>query len=114
VFYERKGFPLLIEAFAQIAHKHPDTVLRIAGDGPQRSEIQSKVERARLNGRIQLLGPLRNAQVLQEMVWADLFALVGWDEPFGIVHAEAAAAGLPLLLQTTGGSTTSFGTACTE
>ncbi|HTP25351.1 MAG TPA: glycosyltransferase, partial [Anaeromyxobacteraceae bacterium] len=39
-----------------------------------------------------------HAHVLQEMAWSDVFALIGWDEPFGVVFSEAAACSLPILL----------------
>ena len=54
-------------------------------------------------GQVTLLGRLPHDQILQEMAWADAFALVGWDEPFGIVFAEAFAAGLPVICCDDGG-----------
>src|SRR5262249_52594467 len=88
-FYERKGIPLLVRSFSHIAAKYPDAVRRIAGDGERRSEIESAVARANLGSRIQLCGRLPHRQVLQEMVWADVFALPGWDEPFATAFTEA-------------------------
>jgi glycosyltransferase involved in cell wall biosynthesis len=104
-FYPRKGFPLLIRAFASIAGKHPGALLRIAGggstDGP---EIQRAIAETGLGpDRIQLLGLLPPEQVKQEMVWADIFALPAWDEPFGVVFLEAASAGKPLIWATDAG-----------
>ena len=37
------------------------------------------------------------------MVWADCFALVGWDEPFATVYLEAMAAGKPIICCNDGG-----------
>jgi glycosyltransferase involved in cell wall biosynthesis len=37
------------------------------------------------------------------MVWADVFSLIGWDEPFATVYLEAAAAGKPIVLASDGG-----------
>lgn len=96
-FYERKGFPLLIKAFARIAKKYPHAVLRIAGDGDQRLLAE---ETARDNGvydKVTFLGFLSHEKVLSEMSSAHVFALVGWDEPFGVVFAEALAAGKPII-----------------
>jgi glycosyltransferase involved in cell wall biosynthesis len=39
------------------------------------------------------------------MVWADCFALVGWDEPFATVYLEAMAAGTPVICCSDGGIT---------
>lgn len=103
LFAERKGIPLLIEAFYQIASAHPDAVLRIIGSGDDAEKIRNTVERLHLGDRIQLLGKKPHAEVLQEMVWADCFALVGWDEPFATVYLEAMAAGLPILCCSDGG-----------
>lgn len=102
-FYERKGFPLLVDAFAAVSSKHPRAVLRIAGDGAERQKVEGRIRFHDLEGRVQLLGQVSHAQVLQEMIWADVFVLLGWDEPFGVVFAEAASAGLPLLCCNDGG-----------
>lgn len=94
-FYARKAVPLLIRSFAAIAERNPDAVLRIAGDGDERPNVESSIQETGLGDRVQLLGFVPNSRVIQEMVWADVFALVGWDEPFGVVYLEAAAAGKP-------------------
>jgi len=51
-FYERKGFPLLIEAFAAVADKHPTAVLRIIGDGEQRAEVMDAIRSRGLESRV--------------------------------------------------------------
>lgn len=102
-FYERKGFPLLIDAFAEVSRKHPGCILRIAGDGQQRSQIVSRIRLHHLEGRVELLGFQPHQRVLQEMVWSDMFALVGWDEPFATVYSEAMSAGKPILCCSDGG-----------
>lgn len=106
MFYERKGFEVLISAFARVQAGSPDAVLRIAGDGPRRSQIEAAI--ARLDAgreRIALLGALPHDEVLREMAWCDVFALVGWDEPFATVYLEAMAAARPVVCADDGGIT---------
>jgi glycosyltransferase involved in cell wall biosynthesis len=102
-FYERKGFPLLVEAFNVVAQRFPEAVLRIAGDGTERAEVERVIRQCKLEDRVALLGATSHSQVLQEMVWADVFSLIGWDEPFATVYLEAAAAGKPIVLASDGG-----------
>jgi glycosyltransferase involved in cell wall biosynthesis len=102
-FYGRKGIPLLIRAFAQVAGKHPGAVLRIAGDGPERGAVQRAVAETGIGERVQLLGLRPHREVLQEMVWADAFALFGWDEPFATVFVEAMSAGNAIACTDDGG-----------
>jgi glycosyltransferase involved in cell wall biosynthesis len=96
-FYHRKGFPLLIEAFACIADKYPDAQLRIMGDGEERSIVEQRIRDHKLESRITLLGRAPLGENIQEMVWCDAFALIGWDEPLGTVYLEALSAGKPVI-----------------
>jgi len=104
-FYERKGFPLLIEAFARISRKYPFAVLRIAGDGDQRLLAEATARNKGVHEKVLFLGFLTHDRVLSEMASAHVFALVGWDEPFGVVFAEALAAGKPIICATDCGIT---------
>jgi len=105
MFYQRKGIPLLVEAFGKIADRHPDALLRIAGDGAERPQIEAAIRNARVEQRVQLLGKVAHEVVLQEMVWSDAFALIGWDEPFATVFIEAMGAGKPIVCANDGGIT---------
>jgi glycosyltransferase involved in cell wall biosynthesis len=104
-FYERKGIPLLIRAFGRIAEAFPNSILRIAGDGDRRQEIEQAIDQAGVSSRVQLLGRLPHPEVLQEMIWADVFALPGWDEPFATAFTEALSAGCPIVYASDGGIT---------
>lgn len=103
IFYTRKSIPLLVRAFAAVAAKHPKAILRIAGDGHERPAIESAIRETDVGDRVQLLGLLKHDQILQEMVWCDLFALIGHSEPMAIVYLEAMSAGKPILFCNDGG-----------
>jgi glycosyltransferase involved in cell wall biosynthesis len=103
LFAERKGIPLLVTAFKQIADRHPQAILRIVGAGSEAEKITDTIRQFNLGDRVQMLGKKLHAEVLQEMVWADCFALVGWDEPFATVYLEAMAAGKPIVCCNDGG-----------
>jgi glycosyltransferase involved in cell wall biosynthesis len=104
-FYQRKGFPLLIDAFARVAARYPEAILRIAGDGDERGDVEESIRRHGLGSRVHLLGFRPHDEVLQEMVWSDIFALTGWDEPFATVYSEAMSARKPIVCCNDGGIT---------
>ena len=103
MFYGRKNFPGLIQAFNLVAEKYPDVVLKIAGDGPDRPEVAAERGRSPFKERIELLGKVSHNEVLQQMREADIFALIGWREPFATVFLEAMAVGLPVIACDDGG-----------
>ncbi len=102
-FYPRKNFPLLVRAFAAVASRRPKAVLRIIGDGEDRPGVEQAIATTGLHERVSLLGHQPHDVVLQEMVWCDVFALVGRSEPCATVYMEAMAAGTPLLVASDGG-----------
>jgi glycosyltransferase involved in cell wall biosynthesis len=102
-FYERKGVPLLARAFGKIARKHPSAVLRIAGSGGDGPLVEKEIADAGCADQVTLLGGQPHDRVLQELVWCDLFALFGWDEPFATVYLEAFSAGKPVACCSDGG-----------
>jgi glycosyltransferase involved in cell wall biosynthesis len=103
MFYERKNFPGLIQAFNLLAEKYPNVVLRIFGDGPDRIKVEQARDASPFQDRIELPGKVGHAEVLQQMQEVDVFALIGWREPFATVFLEAMAAGLPLIACNDGG-----------
>jgi glycosyltransferase involved in cell wall biosynthesis len=94
-FYERKGIPFLVEVFAGVAQAYANVRLRIAGDGAEMPLVVAMIDRLDLRNRVDLLGFCPPAVVAAEMRACDIFALLGWDEPFGVVYLEAMAAGKP-------------------
>jgi len=103
MFYERKNFPGLIQAFNLVAENYPNVVLRIFGDGPDRIKVEQARDASPFKDRIKMPGKVSHAEVLQQMQEADVFALIGWREPFATVFLEAMAAGLPVIACNDGG-----------
>lgn len=102
-FFPRKAQPVLIRAFAKIAARHPNAVLRLAGDGPERPAVEAAIRETGMEGRVKLLGRLPHGEVMRNMVWCHVFALVGWDEPFATVYMEAMSAARPIVCASDGG-----------
>lgn len=91
----QKGFDLLIEAFARVAHEHPEWDLVICGEGHERPRLEAQVRAAALIERVHLPGLIRDP--FPVLAAADLFVLSSRYEGFGNVIIEAMASGTAVL-----------------
>ncbi|TAK29857.1 MAG: glycosyltransferase family 1 protein [Chloroflexota bacterium] len=96
-FVHKKGFDLLIEAFAEVHKVAPELRLMIAGDGPARPRIEERVRDLQLEKSVELTGFLGPQDLLGRMKGSEFFVLPSREEPFGIVVLEAMAASKPVL-----------------
>jgi len=87
----KKGFDLLIAAFAQVAQRHPSWQLEIVGEGRSRHSLVRAIRHHGLADRIALPGFDRN--VRERMKRADLFVLPSLIEGFPNALLEAMAEG---------------------
>lgn len=97
ILYPSKGFVPLVRAWAQIEARFPDAILRIVGDGSDRANIEATIAELKIEDRVQMVGALPHDALMQEMVWADVFALISEGDPFPTVILEALAAAKPLV-----------------
>lgn len=107
----RKGQDRLIDALALLAPRYPGLQLALVGSGRLARALERRARRLGVEDRVHLLGALPPSQVAEWLAAADVFASpcrVRWGglevEGFGIVFAEAAAAGLPVLAGRSGGA----------
>ena len=88
----QKGFDLLIDAFSQIAERHPQWSLKILGEGPSRAALKQLIVSKRLADRVILAGWQNDpASVLRQ---AEIFVLSSRFEGFPNALLEAMACGL--------------------
>jgi colanic acid/amylovoran biosynthesis glycosyltransferase len=66
-FREKKGIPYALEAVARASLRFPSLRLRLIGDGPMRSEIEERICRPDLAGRVDLLGYRAFPDYLEEL-----------------------------------------------
>ncbi len=99
----KKGFDLLIHAFATIAAEFPHVHLLIAGDGEERAPLERLITEHDLRARVHLLGFADRAKTLALFWGCEFFVLSSRLEPFGIVVLEAMAAHKAVLATKSGG-----------
>ncbi len=93
----RKGFHLLIPAFARIAAQYPDAVLYIVGEGPYRQKLEEIIKQEGMAGRIALIGARTNSQLKDWYSAAHLSCLTSSREGWPNVVLESMACGTPVL-----------------
>ena len=85
----------LLEAFARL--NEPHSLLVFAGDGPLRSELESRARAMGIAARVRFLGFMNQSQLPAVYTSADLMALPSAYEPFGVVVNEALCCGCPVV-----------------
>ena len=106
-----KNFSLLIEGFGLFVEKHPNSCLKIAGDGSIKKSLQTQIAQSNLEKHIELLGQVENVDDLL-IQYADVFVSVSEFEGFGLALAEAILARCPFISSINGGlshEVTSYG-----
>ncbi|MFD4694942.1 glycosyltransferase [Streptomyces sp. NPDC058463] len=90
-----KRFDLLIQAFAQVAGRHPDWQLRIFGTGPEYGSLRALVAELDLYNHVFLM----MEEPRLEAHWAASAIAAGTSdrESFGLALAEAMRCGLPVV-----------------
>jgi phosphatidyl-myo-inositol alpha-mannosyltransferase len=92
----RKGFGVMVDAFGRLAATHPDLLLVVAGDGPERDAIEHLPPPVR--ALVVMLGNVSHDRLPEFHAASDVFcAPATGRESFGIVLVEAQAAGLPVV-----------------
>lgn len=90
--WDRKGGPLLLEAFQLLLQRLPDAHLRIIGCSPRIHHPSVTVD-----GFLDRRDPRQYERLVRSYLRASCFCLPSLFEPFGQVYVEAASVGLPLV-----------------
>lgn len=90
-----KRYNILVEAWSLVHASHPDWVLHIYGDGPNRAELEHQVDRLGLQDVIALKGVCQNLGPVYDK--ASILCHPASFEGYGLVVAEAMAHGLPVV-----------------
>lgn len=96
-FVPQKNLDRLIDAFALVHARRPDTALALVGSGPLLPELVARVGRLGLEGRVHFLGARPRASVYRFMRCVDVVAIPSLWEGFCNAAVEALAVGTPLL-----------------
>jgi glycosyltransferase involved in cell wall biosynthesis len=94
-FFVEKNHKDLIAAFSQVAMHFDGWTLRLAGDGALRDELERQARDLGLDSKVQFAGTVRD--IASEYAEADIVAVPSLHESFGLVTAEALAAGRPVV-----------------
>jgi colanic acid/amylovoran biosynthesis glycosyltransferase len=100
---EKKGFPDLIAACAELRRREIDFNCTIIGDGPLESQLKEQIAASGLASSVQLTGPLPQSAIARQFAEARVFALPckserdGGKDNLPTVIMEAMAAGLPVV-----------------
>lgn len=93
-----KNIDKLIQAHSVVRRRLPDAHLFIAGeDAGMRKALQRLVTRLRITENVHFMGHISGDRKVRFLGGADVFALPSAGENFGMVYAEALAAGTPVV-----------------
>ncbi len=99
-----KGLDLLLHAFRRVRERLPEARLVIAGDGPERDAVARQVSALALDGHVESLGhrPREELDAQLGSAWVQAVPSI-WEEPFGLVAAEAMMRGVAVVASDAGG-----------
>ena len=95
--HPKKGLLSLIEAWARVRPDRWTLVIAGPDEDGHKAEVEQAASHAGIRGQVEFIGPVADASKWDAYRSADLFVLPTHSENFGIVVAEALAAGVPVL-----------------
>lgn len=99
----RKGFDILIRAFAARFRGDPACRLVIGGGGAIQADLEALAASTGVQSQVSFLGAIPRDAVRDAMWASDCFVLPSHAENFGVVLIEALATGLPVISTRCGG-----------
>lgn len=107
---QEKGVIYLLRAISEIpSKKRAGITVTLVGDGPEKENLAEFIQKNNLTDVVRMAGWIDNDKLPEFYNSSDIFvgpSIVdeqGWEEAFGLVFAEAAACGLPVIATKTGG-----------
>ncbi|RED49883.1 glycosyltransferase family 4 protein [Aestuariispira insulae] len=97
---ERKGHHITIDAVKEI----PDLTFLIAGEGPERANLEAQIARNGLKDRVRLLGAVPHKELSELFSAADFSVLSSSSEGWANVLLESMASGTPVVATRIGGT----------
>ncbi len=97
----RKGHDLLLEALDLLGKEDLQPEVWIAGEGPERAQLELRAQRLRAPGRVRFLG--RRDDLPDLLAACDALAMPSRAEGLGVAALEALAAGRAVLAARVGG-----------
>lgn len=94
----KKGFDILIKAFAQAFKGNNKVNLRIGGDGSEKNKLLNLCRELEIDAQVEFLGALDREEVIDEMKSCHAFVLASRFETFGVVFIEALSCGKPIIV----------------
>lgn len=92
-----KNIDTLIRGFAVFHRRRPGATLHVVGDGREKGALEALAEGLGLGPAVRFHGYLDASGLESLQRQCEVFALLPFDEPFGMVFPEAAARGLLLI-----------------
>ena len=92
-----KAQPLLMDAFAAVKEKHPRATLVLAGDGPNRAELEAYCTQLGLDDAMRITGWITPDQVRQEIDNATAMVLPSFVEGLPVAIMESMARMRPVI-----------------
>ena len=92
-----KGLPIFLESLVMLQRSHPDILLTVVGDGPDRSKLEQMTEQLELSSNVKFVGYQSQTEVRQYIQQTDIFVMSSFAEGVPVVLMEAMAAGVPVV-----------------
>jgi glycosyltransferase involved in cell wall biosynthesis len=92
-----KNIPFLLRAFNGARQAYPDVKLLVVGDGPERENLEERVELMGISASVRFTGLVPYGQIRRYLSAADAFMTASVTEVHPLSVIEAMAAGLPVL-----------------
>ncbi len=95
-FNKQKNHRFLIEVFAELIKKRPNSLLLLCGDGVLRSDIEKRVRELNIEEHVRFLGVRSDIHRLLQAF--DVFVFPSLHEGLPVTLIEAQAAGVPCII----------------